>query len=217
MGESCAAQITFAALVSGQNTATLMIRSSDPAGPTQVELSGTGAQTPTFTLTVNGATSSTAQINSGTTAAFPLVVTPQGGYSTPVTLSCVPVAPAVNAVCSLSSATMPLVTGAATSSVSIATKSGILSTTLSPFAWLSVSTLLWAWRSRRNQCRPGALNVVVLTAATLGLLNLMGCAGGSGSVGAPYTPAGTYTYQVIARATQGDSISSTVTLTVTVR
>lgn len=53
--------------------------------------------------------------------------------------------------------------------------------------------------------------------AGFGMLALCaGCGHGPGYAGNPYTPPGTYTYQITATAQTGNPISSSVTLSVTV-
>ena len=212
---TCTGEITFTPNQPGPYTATLSIASSDPSGPTLVPLRGTGAQTPGFTLTVNG--SSSVHLNSGGTASFALLVTPQGGYATPVTLSCTPVTAAPNALCSLASSSMSLIDGPATGSVTLTTASGILAAALTPWNWLFLSSIVWISRKRQHPASRRWTAAATLFSVLLGAATLLGCAGGSGSIGAPYTPPGTYTYKVTAQATQGAPLISSVTLTVTVQ
>ncbi len=217
VGQTCSADITFAPLQSGPRTATLTIASSDPTGPRTIALSGTGAETPGFTLSVNGAARGAASIRSGGSATFPFLVKPQGGYNLPIAVTCTPITPAPNAVCSLSGATVALAGGPATGSVSIATESGESTASLLPLNWLFLPALLFGWKNRQADARLRSLKVLLLLATALVATGLVGCAGGPGSIGAPYTPAGTYSYQITARSTQGAVLTSSVALTVIVQ
>ncbi len=214
VGAACTVQLSFAPSAPGQRAASLAITSTDPASPTLVPLTGTGAQPPGFTLFVNGNTSVTADIDSGGSAAFPLTLTSQGGYTGPIALRCTPIAPARNAQCSLAAAQLMLTGSSVASSVSVATSSGLRPSLLLPFGLWTL--LPWtALRSPRRRKRARRRLAVALASVALATAFFAGC-GGPGSTGNPYTPAGTYQYQVTAASTTGPALSSSVMLTVTV-
>ena len=217
VGANCTAQVTFAPSISGPRIATLSITSNDPASPLTIPLSGTGSLPPGFTLSVNGGSTGAATVNSGASAIFGLILTPQGGYNGTVTLACKALAPAPNADCVLGSTQLGPLTGPATSSATVVTLSGISSSLALPFGLISCGSLAaFSTRKRLPQSR-----LVLSTLATVSLLwtaaSLSGCGGGSASIGHPYTPPGTYQYQVTAAATTGTALSSTVVLTVIVQ
>ncbi len=212
---TCTVQLSFAPSASGQRAASLVITSSDPSSPTIISLTGTGSEPPGFTLSVNGSSTGAANISSGDSATFPLTVTSLGGYTGAIALRCVPVAPAPNAGCSVAAAQLMLTSSTASSSVSVATLSGLRSGFLLPFGLWSLLPCTSALR-RRNRS-PIRQRVAVATAfLTLTLALFAGCGGGPGSTGNPYTPPGVYEYQVTAASIAGPALSSFVVLSITV-
>ena len=215
VGSTCQGQVTFAPTHIGAAAAARVLNSSDPAGPTQIQLTGMGAQAPGFTLSVSGAPASTLAISSGDQALFPLLLTPLGGYSAPVALTCTSKNPAPNALCSLSDASMSLGNGPVHGSATVATASGILAS-LAPLPWLLLPGMALGRRKAKTGAKSRVFILLLLLTGVGALLPVVGCGGGSSTRGAAYTSPGTYTYQVTAVATQGTVLTSTVTLTVVV-
>ena len=216
VGAVCDLQVTFTPLQTGPRLATLTLTSSDPTGPLLVPLAGTGAQAPGFALTVNGESTAAATLHSGADAAFPLVLTPQGGYATPVALSCTAVHAAPNTTCTLSGAQITLTAGPGSGSATIATLSGLSPASPLPWTWILLAPGFFLFR-RPSRRRPFLHALIGIAALALAASSLSGCGGNIGVTGYPYTPPGTYVYQVTASSTVGPPLASTVTLTVTVQ
>ena len=214
MATSCTLQATLTPSITGPRTATLTFASSDPSSPTLITLTGTGAQPPGLLLTVNGATAASATLTSGATAIFSLTLTPQGGYSAGVSLACTPVKPAPNAVCSLSEPNITALTTPAQLTAALTTENGY---SASPFALSLFPTIPWLLR-RRKLKHPRPSKAAILAFGLLFSLFLASCANGPGVTGNPYTPPGSYLYQVTATSTSTTPpLSSTVTLALTVQ
>ncbi|HLI78126.1 MAG TPA: hypothetical protein VKV02_14365, partial [Acidobacteriaceae bacterium] len=156
-----------------------------------------------------------ASVTSGGAASFPLLLTPQGGFTGPVALTCTAVSPAPNASCSLLIDGMGSLSAPAADTAQITTVSGLSASLATPLGASLASLLFCAVRRRRPM--PRALSMLVGGAALAGAWLFTGCGGGPGSTGNPYTPAGTYTYQVTARSTDGTALTSSVTLTLVVQ
>ncbi len=212
VGASCTVQLSFTPSDLGSRTATLTIASADPWGPTLVALSGTGAVPPGFTLSTTGGAAGSADIDSGQTVTFPLTLTSQGGFTGMVSLQCVAIAPAPNAGCALANAQLALSGSALTSSASVSTLSGIAGAFFAPVGVLALLPL--RRRRRKTKTHPMRWTTAVLLGAAL--LGASGCGGGPGVTGSPYTPPGSYQYQVTATSAVNPSLSSTVTLSVRV-
>ena len=100
-GATCMAQITFTPSALGLRTGSVTVASSAPNSPTVILLSGTGIAAGSFTLTVDGGASSSVSVKSGIPATYHLAITPTGGFSGTVALTCAPVVAAEFASCSL--------------------------------------------------------------------------------------------------------------------
>ena len=211
-GASCVVQVTFTPSAVGAGSATLSVASTDPSAPALIPLSGAGSQPPGFTLSINGSNTGAATIASGATAAFPLTLTSQGGYTGTVTLTCTARAPAPNATCTLASTQLTLTDKPASSSASIQTASGVRSSLMFPFG-LYLLLLVKPSRRTTTQGRSWLLTVACTLVATA---CLNGCGSGPGNSGSPYTPPGAYQYHVTAASASSPALSSTVTLSVTV-
>lgn len=234
-GASCTAVVTFTPSGTGSRTATLSLASSDPSSPLGVPLSGSGlAPSGAFNLTVgSGANSATATVPSGSPAVFPLTLTPTGGFTGAVALTCAAVNPGKYATCSIAPSTLTLTGGALASTATINT---ITSPTVThrgpglPLGWLTGLTttplvaLLLAESRRDRRRRRTAHRALVLPlslALSLAAVSLSGCGGKSapvtGSSTVLTTPAGNYQYVVTATSTSGPTLTSSVTLNVVVQ
>ena len=100
-GASCTMVVTFTPAALGARPGTLTITSNDPASPTVVPLTGAGIASASFTLTVDGAATSTQTVVSGRPAYYTLMMTPVNGFSGTVVLNCTPLTTPVAAFCSL--------------------------------------------------------------------------------------------------------------------
>jgi hypothetical protein len=214
-GQGCAETLTFMPGASGARSGTLTVFSSDPGGSVVVAMSGSGVVTPTpsFTLTVNGGSSATVTVASGSSANYPLTVTPVNGYSGGVALTCVALTAGLHASCSLSS---PLLTlgGTQSTTATISTLSAAFVRGVGGTAWLLAVPLLLL-RKRR----PARLTLFAVVGLAL-CVGTTSCGKGSGLPTTPtvfYTPAGTYQYQVTASSTSGTQVSATLTLNLIVQ
>ena len=209
--QGCSETVTFTPAAVGARAATLTVASSDPHGPATVALSGTGSAGGSFVLTVNGGSSATETVASGSPGSYALLVTPSNGFSGNVALTCAPVTAGADMSCSLLASTLTI-GGAATVS-STATISTIA--TASGAEWVALAGLVFMpfglLRRRRG--------VVVGLALALGCGWLAGCGGGGAQVKSNVrtTPAGTYQYRVTASSTGGAVVMSSVTLTLVVQ
>ncbi len=211
VGSACDLQVSFHPVQTGPRSATLTLASSDPAGPLLIPLTGVGSLPPGFLLTVNGGDSAAATIHSGDTAAFALLVTPQGGFAEPVTLSCTAVTPAPNATCSLANPQVSLAAGTGHGAATLLTLSGF--SPASPLSWTALLLAPGLLAVRRRRVRL----LLIGMALAVGSSSLSGCGGTVGVERNPYTPPGTYVYKVTASSTAGPPLASSVTLTVVVQ
>ncbi len=210
-GASCTAQVTFTPAVTGPRAGTVTVTSSDPASPLAVPLTGTGIASGSFTLTVNGANSAPASVASGRPASYTLTVTPGGGFSGNVALTCTAISAGQYASCSISPASLTLNGAPLTSVATINTITSIAALQPGPFnhrALLICVLLPAAFLLRRRQLP--ALFLMLYAFTTLG------CGGTSADPNARYTPTGTYQYTVTASSTSGVQLTQTVTLNLTV-
>ena len=212
---SCSVSVTFAPSAIGAVTGTLTIASTDPASPIVVPLSGTAIQGGNFILMVNGASAASVTVQAGLPAAYALSLTPTGGYSGVVALTCTADTPVDYTACSLVPATVMLTTGAQSATATIATVSAVTASMEAPQRAGERGLLL---------CFPPAV-LLLLTlrrrvAALLVLLlavTLTGAGCGSSADGRiRYAAAGTYNFHVTATSTNGIPASQTVTLTLVV-
>jgi hypothetical protein len=226
-GASCSATITFVPTSIGPRNSALTITSSDSTSPLTIPLTGAGVGNGSFTLTVDGGTTSSASVISGHPASYTLTLTPQNFTGT-VVINCVPVNPALYASCSLLPSSISLTN---TPQNAVATINTITEVTLArnapgPHAdqlgslvlCLLTPSLFLFWRTRTTPRSPRAtLFVTLLTAAALAtLLSASGC-GSGGDPSLRYSVPGTYQYQVTANSTTGVQLTRTVTLNLTVQ
>ncbi len=222
-GSSCGVQVTFMPSNPGARSGTLTVTSSDPSSPANVPLTGSGvAAGGNFNLTSTPATAVTV---SGTPASYTLALTPNGGFTGSVALTCTPLSTAPNATCSLLPSTVTLAGSAQNSTVTINTITSVAAVRpfrqlgIPPFAHATFALItpffLILWRVRRS---PRQLRLLLAPFLFL-LPGLSGCGGssaGSLSQNIRYTPPGTYQFQVTAGSTTGSPASQSVILTLTV-
>jgi Beta-propeller repeat/Cep192 domain 4/HYDIN/CFA65/VesB-like, Ig-like domain len=218
---NCTISVTFTPSAEGARTATVTITSNAQNGTRTISLSGTGT-TPDFSVS---ATPSEASIVAGKKATYMLMITPLGGSTQNVNLTCSGVPQA--STCSVTPTSVTLDgSNTATAQFTVNTKSRSLATPPPGGYWpgseerfpswtlwlLSLLILVSVAALRR---RVGRVHIA-LGVTLLALLFSAACGGGSGGGGGGSnagTPAGTYTLTFT--ATSGStSHSTTATLTV---
>lgn len=205
--ESCTERVAFSPSAVAAASASLTIASTDPQGPSVVALSGMGAASGAFTLTVNGGSSATVTVQSGAPASYNLTLTPLNGFTGNVALTCAAINAGPHASCSINGSSLTLNGAPQTATATINT---ITSAAVTGGAALSCVLGIVLWPRRR---RTAALVALLFAAA---LLSMTGCGGNSAS-NLLYTPYGSYQYQVTASSTSGTVLSSSVTLQLVVQ
>jgi len=217
-GGNCIVTLSFAPKALGGRSGSLHVTSSDPGSPMSISLAGNGTATPTFTLSVDGGTASTAKVKSGQPASYHLALTPQNGFTGPVVLNCSPVQAGQYATCSLLPSSVTL--SGSTLQASVVTLNTVTETATSkiregvalPLLLLPFGMCLF----RRNR------QVFVLALIATTTLFASGCGSGGTVIinkadpNLRYTPPGTYQYRVTATSATGTPLSQTVTLNLTV-
>ena len=215
-GESCTIDVTFTPTDVGARTGEVTITSNAPSSPDTIALSGTGTD---FSISASPAS---ATISAGQSATYTLTVSPLGGFTGDVSLSCSGEPQA--ATCSISPTSVTLDgTNVSTADVTVATtaSSTVFPLPEPPFGlhwmvWLLalaiLISLVQAARRRRGW--------VTLAAAVLSVVLLSSCGGGATPQslpppggGTPGTPTGTSSLTVTATSGQ---VSHSVQLTLTV-
>lgn len=233
-GASCAFSPLLIAHSSGTSNVTVTTSSSTAAGTYAVKIQGSSGavvqsttvslvvQTPVFSLTAAPGSPTSQSIHAGQSADFSLVVTPSGGFSGTVALSC-SITPAATSAptCHLPSASVQI-SSSVSQPVEVTIKTiapvttAALSPVSSPWGWIAFSgtslllSLGWLVPHRRRTAFGAPILALAVTC-------WVGCGGGGGSASSPTatgTPAGTYMATVT--ATSG-TVSKSVTLTVTVK
>jgi sugar lactone lactonase YvrE len=204
-GANCTINVTFTSTEGGSSRATLAITDNAPGSPHDIDLAGTvPTQNKDFSLPVSGSSSS-ATVTAGGTATYDLSITPLGGLSGAVSVTCGG-APSL-ATCTASPASVNLSgTAASPLSVTVSTtaRSGIVMRPrppAGPWVWLWIAGLLtalatWMMAARRPVWQRAwvPLAVVLLCAAFWTACGAGNNVGGGGISG---TPSGTYTLTVI--------------------
>ncbi len=213
-GSSCSLSVTFTPSTSGLRAGSLTLTTDATSLPLNVALSGTGMQvvapSPSFALTVNGGTTATMTVASGSPAVYNLLLTPINGFTGPVALTCTPIMAATYASCSLLSSTLTLNGSALTSTATINTITTAAIRTGAGVAALLLGPIL-LWRRRRARW------IVAIAALTAICINGCGSSSRAPASNVQRTPPGTYQYQVTASSTTGTVVSSTVTLNLIVQ
>ena len=216
VGGSCTIDVTFTPTDVGARTGEVTITSNAPSSPDTIALSGTGTD---FSISASPAS---ATISAGQSATYTLTVSPLGGFTGDVSLSCSGEPQA--ATCSISPTSVTLDgTNVSTADVTVATtaSSTVFPLPEPPFGlhwmvWLLalaiLISLVQAARRRRGW--------VTLAAAVLSVVLLSSCGGGATPQslpppggGTPGTPTGTSSLTVTATSGQ---VSHSVQLTLTV-
>ncbi len=216
---SCVITVTFKPMAAGASTGAVTLSDNGSGSPQIVLLNGTGVgQNADFTI---AAVSPSATISAGQSAAYNLAVTPFGGFSQPVALSCTGLPR--GAACSFSpNPAMPGGSNASTVTISTALRAMVVPGTrnVDPTGWdtnmfgrplllsvvfvLSLFCLVGLARRRGSVAFGSAVALLLLCSA---------CSGGS-QAGVPAgTPAGSY--QVTVVGTSG-SLSHTAAVTLQV-
>jgi hypothetical protein len=237
-GGSCSVTVTFTPAAIGSRPGTLTVISSDISSPAAVPLTGTGAAGGTFTLTVNGGSSASVTVasGSGTPASYGLSVTPGNGFGGTVVLNCTPVIAATWASCSILPSSVTLAGTAQSATAAINTVTSVSSALNIPpdrpqrrsarekEICLTLPMLLFAWTAGKSRHRAWQRSVPVAWGIilTIALLSAGGCGGGGGAnspnSGLRYVAPGTYQYQVTGSSTNGSAqITQTVTLNLIVQ
>ncbi|HEY6293096.1 MAG TPA: choice-of-anchor D domain-containing protein [Terriglobia bacterium] len=210
-GAPCTITVTFTPLTgaSGEVPGLIIITDNALPGPQVISLGGLAAN---FSLAVSPSSNT---ISAGQSATYTITVTPGGGFSQSVSLSCG--ALPAGASCGFSPASVtPSGSSSVTSMLTISTTAG---SRAGPRPWLPparpgpLNLRIWGWLflasagalalRRRSGVARAALAVVALLAA----LAAPACGGGgsSSSSGSVATPAGTYTVLVTGSTAAGSS------------
>ncbi len=242
-GQTCTLSVTFTPTATGPRNGTLTLRSS--SSPQTIPLTGTGLTGGSFLLTVDGAASASATVQSENPATYNLQLTPQNGFSGTVILNCTPITPGPYATCSLlpssltvngttlngpaltSSATLNTVTTSTPSSSTASNQSSYppssnLGRTL--LCLLPAAFVLLPKRHRGDPIgtfistrkRTVLPTLLTIFLLTLGTFLLNGCGGTTINPNLRVTPPGTYQYQITATSATGIEQSQTVILNLTV-
>ncbi len=204
----CTVSVTFKPSVVGAEAATLVLTDGDSTSPQNVSLTGSGTNTPPdFTVTAPA----TATVKDGSAVNFTVTVTPIGGFSSPVALTCTG-APAL-ATCTPLPASVTPNGGAVTSTVTVTTTALLVPPArvpTPPVSWRQVVPLVLALmllfllpKTQRLRTRLGMVTAMAL------FIVLAGCSGPHG----PRTPKGTTNLTIT--GTSGATVhTATVALTV---
>lgn len=228
---SCVLSVAFTPDGPGAKTAAITITDNVLGSPHVVTLSGTGQD---FSISVPPGAQTSQTVSPGGSASYPLAISPLGGFSQTVSLTC-SVAPtnAATPVCTVSPAS-PTLNGVSATQVTLNVRTTASSNALSDFrsgprvpplaplpappwsVWLKVMACLAGFiaanRMSRSNFWPKAVPYLMLVAA----MTLASCGGSSGNGGGQssvQTPSGTYTVTV-SGANANLTNSATVTLVV---
>jgi trimeric autotransporter adhesin len=215
-GASCTITVAFAPTAAGALTATIGIADNASGSPQTVSLSGTG-EVPSFALTNSGKITVNPGATTGNTST--ITVTPSGGFTGAVTLTCAisPTAASDPATCSFASASVTI--GGAAAQTDVLT----VSTTAATTAQNRPMNLFWPSAGGAALAMVFFIGIPARRRNWLSMLGLLvfffsmaaiGCGGSSHSGGGnPGTTPGTYTVTVTGTA-GSMTIPTTVTLTV---
>jgi len=219
----CTISVTFSPTATGARAGAITISDNAPASPQAVTMSGEGTDV-IISVAPGGSTSAT--VSAGQSAAFSLLLSPSGGFSDTVTVSCGGTIPAGTCLPSSSSLTVnaPVmvtmtVTTTAPSHSTILPVRGLSPRNFGPLrAILQMLLLLVAFLLFSIAALRRRRSWIVVTASLFIFAFMSGCAGGStnpGVVGPTVgTPSNTYTVTVVVTTTSG--ATRTMPLTVIV-
>jgi hypothetical protein len=202
-GSNCTISVTFAPASAGSFSASVSIADNATGSPQTIALTGTGTASSTFQLT---ATPPSQSVMAGSSVAYTINVTPQGGaFTSAVTLTASGLPPGATASFAPSSITP----GSAGASSTLTVQTAKTSASLRPEDWSSTKPMLalvgFLFLFARKRRRP-VLYCLLAFASLAGLASLSGC-GGSSPTAANYT--------ITVTATSGSVVqTSTVVLTV---
>lgn len=203
---TCQVSITFTPSATGELDGTLFLTDNAFNSPQRIVL--VGGVTPDFTLALASGNTGGFNLTAGATASYGLLLTPTGGFSGSVSLTCSG-APA-NATCSVNPPNPSLVgsgsvnvavTVTTTAHTTAAVNPGTVAASLggrSPWMYLAMAAAL-AWFAIRRRRLARFLAPLLLAVLALGVIT--GCGGGSSTPttgSTTGTPAGTYTLTVTA-------------------
>ncbi len=222
---SCAITVTFAPKQTGTRTGVLTISSSDPSSPLTVPLSGGGSQGGGFTLTANGGALATAAESVAIPATYALAVTPVGGFTGAVALTCTPQGAYIYITCSISPSTVTLGNGAQTATATITTVTGVSTASIrrpselpsAPSRLPAIMACLLAPCVLLVRRRAALRIPLLLVLCSVVLCSATGCGSGVGDKRIRYGAPGTYQFIVTASSTTGVATSQSVTLNLTIQ
>jgi hypothetical protein len=209
---TCTVSVTFKPSVAGSETATLKLTDSDSTSPQTFSLKGS-SPLPDFTLAVTPASQS---VTDGSSATYTVTVTPIGGFSSAVALTCAEPAALTLSTCTLAPTSVTPTGGTAATSTATVTTTALMvpppSTPNPPISVRQIIPLLLALlvlfllpKAQRLRTRLGMATAIVL------FIVLAGC----GSGNKPHTNKDTYTLTITGTSTSpAFTHSQTVTLTV---
>lgn len=224
-GASCSVTIAFTPKAPGTRTGILTITSSDPTSPDAATLTGNATTSAVlsnaaFTLTVNGSSSASQNVQQTRPASYTLTVTPVNGFTGDIVLNCSAIVIAPNATCSMQPSLVTLngVSQSATVTINTLTSAelhppasrtlnGVTLCILAPAAFflLRIRKVLGI--------RPTVLLMTMLYSTVM--LVASGCGSGM-DPNLRLTPSGTYQYTVTGNTMTGAAHPQTVTLNLTI-
>jgi hypothetical protein len=226
-GASCAISVTFTPTASGPRNGALTITHDATGSPHTLPLSGTGSS---FALAMPPGAPVSATLSPGQSASFTIVLTPSGGFSSTVQLTCNGLPAGTSCVFSQNNfvlsgpttVTVTIVTAAPSNGWTLPAPPALppvhpLTLYLVAFALMLAMLMLTRRMSpglALGQRRSAVALALVLCIAVLGAA----CAGGTGAPAAvgrtSGTPTGTFPITVTATSSSGFTASTTFTVTV---
>ena len=224
-GSSCTVSLSFAPTAAGTRSGVLSIYSSDPNSPAQVQLTGTGLQNGSFTITVDKSSSPAAVLTTGQQAQYMLDVTALNGYQGVVAIGCAPQSTVPNTYCSVQTASVALNGSAASTSattmVTITTVTGpgpgvatgrtsVLRNDVLLCMLLPAGLMFAVRRSRYLR------TMLWMLVVAISIVGMQGCGSGANQT-LRYAMPGTYSFVVTGTSTNGIPLTQSVTLSLTVK
>jgi hypothetical protein len=212
-GQSCQIDVIFTPVDGASAQASLNIAETVSGSQQQVMLSGQGLA---FTL---AATPASATVSSGSSATYSIAVSESTAYPSSLALSCTGLP--VYAQCAFSPATVSLSnTTPVSTSLTVTTGSSVATGNTDHSLWrgaaAALATLVLPFFLPRKR-RYGLRIFLIYLAGTTIAATLISCGGGGVSTKNPpphQTPAGTYTFTVVASRSAGGSSQQSMTLVV---